>query len=151
VSNRGGSAGAILLTTVGLLMVLYSVVFSLLFLIGERTVGEVTVVRRELGESRGPAPNRYLYSIGYEFRLPDGRSIGGTTKRISSAYDAGISKGTTTVWYLRGFPYINALDEDAHPSLVKALLACIGGFSLVISLRGLKSRKRMRTTRRESG
>ena len=134
--DKRGVAGRILLAAVGAMLMLYAAVFSLLPLIGERAAGEVTVVRRELGESGGPIPNRYLYSIGYEFRLPDGRSIGGTAKRIGSAYSAGISKGPAAVWFLRGFPYVNALDGDAGPSWGKALLASVGGFFLAISLRG---------------
>jgi len=134
--GKRGTAGRILLAAVGVMLMLYAAVFSLLPLIGERTAGEVTVVRRELGESGGPIPNRYLFSIGYEFRLPDGRTVGGTTKRIGNAYSAGISKGPAIVCFLRGFPYVSALDADAGPSWGKALMASVGGFLLAVSLRG---------------
>jgi hypothetical protein len=138
--DKCGTAGRILLAVVGVMLMLYAAVFSLLPLIGERTAGEVTVVRRELGESGGPIPNRYPYSIGYEFRLPDGRTVGGTTKRIGNAYSAGISKGPAGVGFLRGFPYFSALDTDAGPSLGKALMASVGGFLLAVSLRTGKRR-----------
>jgi hypothetical protein len=64
----------------------------LLSVIGIRTQGEITVIHREGGERDEAVPNRYSYSVGYEFALDDGTIICGNTKVIGNAYSAGISK-----------------------------------------------------------
>ncbi|NCC05902.1 MAG: hypothetical protein EOM37_18110, partial [Proteobacteria bacterium] len=70
----------IIVFVVGLLLALYGAIIPLLPVIGARTSGEITVVRRELGDRQAPVANSYSYSVGFEFALPDGRVIPGNTK-----------------------------------------------------------------------
>ena len=128
-------AGRSVLGFVGSLLILYAVMMPLLAVVGERTTGEITVVRREVGDRRDPKANRYSYSVGFEFVLDDGRIVPGNTKVIGSANVAGISKGPCAVRYLAIFPYINALEMDTRLDLGKfAMLAAgllLGGVAVL--------------------
>ncbi len=126
----------IVVFVVGLLMTLYGAVIPLLPFIGSRASGEITVIRRELGDRQDPTPNRYSYSVGYEFPLPDGRIIFGNTKTIGSAMSAGISKGRSGVYYLPALPYVNALERDTRFDFGKIALLAVGIFLCFASARG---------------
>jgi hypothetical protein len=121
-------AARIILGVVGLLLALYGTLIPLLPLIGARAAGEITVIRRELGDRQDPVANRYSYSVGYEFALPDGRIIPGNTKVIGSAVSAGISKGSSPVFYLPALPYVNALERDTRFDLGKVAILAAGVF-----------------------
>lgn len=120
----------------GLLLTLYATLIPLLPFIGARANGEITEIRRELGDRQDPVANSYSYSIGYEFPLPDGRIIPGNTKTIGTAISAGISKGRSGVYYLPALPYLNALERDARFDLGKFVILAAGIFLCVASLRG---------------
>jgi len=121
-------APRIVLGFVGLLLALYGTVIPLLPLVGARAVGEITVIRRELGDRQDPVANRYSYSVGYEFALPDGQIIPGNTKVIGSAVSAGISKGRNAVFYLPALPSVNALERDTRFDLGKVAILAAGVF-----------------------
>jgi hypothetical protein len=121
-------APRIILCVAGLLLALYGTLIPLLPLIGARATGEITVIRRELGDRQDPVANRYSYSVGYEFTLPDGRIIPGNTKVIGSAVSAGISKGSSAVFYLPAQPYVNALERDTRFDLGKVAILAAGVF-----------------------
>jgi len=121
---------------VGLLLTIYGAVIPLLPFIGARASGEITVIRRELGDRQDPRPNRYSSSVGYEFPLPDGRIIFGNTKTIGSAMSAGMSKGRSGVYYLPALPYVNALEKDATFDFGKVALLAAGIFLCFASARG---------------
>ncbi len=123
----------IIVFAVGVLLALYGAVMPLLPFIGARASGEITVIRRELGDRQDPMPNRYSYSVGYEFSLPDGRIVSGTTKTIGSATSAGMSKGKSGVYYLPGLPYVNALEKDARFDFGKIALLAAGIFLCLAS------------------
>lgn len=125
----------ILLIIIGIALSLYGMMMPLLSVVGERTQGTITVVRREGGERDEAIPNRYSYSVGYEFLLDDGTVISGNTKVIGNAYNAGISKGQTFIRYLKIFPYINALESDTDLSIVHVILLAVGVSIIVINLR----------------
>lgn len=127
--------GKILVGGVGSLLVLYALSMPLLWVVGEVTTGQVTVVRRELGDRQDPLANRYSWAIGFEFALPDGRVIPGNTKRIGDAQSAGLAKGTHRIRYLAVFPYLNALEEEARPSLGHLILIGVGALLLGVSIR----------------
>lgn len=110
----------------GGLLILYALIMPLLSVFGEKTTGEITVVRRELGDRRDPKANRYSYSVGFEFALPDGRVISGNTKVIGSANVAGISKGPAAIRYLTVFPYLNALEKDTKADIGKLAMLAAG-------------------------
>ena len=124
-----------MLGVVGLLLALYGTLIPLLPLIGARAAGEITVIRRELGDRQDPVANRYSYSVGYEFALPDGRIIPGNTKTIGSAVSSGISKGKSAVFYLPALPYVNALERDTHFDLGKVAILAAGTFLCFVAVR----------------
>lgn len=116
----------IILGAVGLLLELYGSFIPLLPMIGARAAGEITVIRRELGDQQNPVTNRYSYSVGYEFALPDGRIIPGNSKAIGNAVSAGISKGSSAVFYLPALPHMNALERDTRFDLGKVAILAAG-------------------------
>lgn len=125
----------IIVFVVGLLLALYGAIIPLLPVIGARTSGEITVVRRELGDRQAPVANSYSYSVGFEFTLPDGRVIPGNTKTIGTAMSAGISKGRSAVFYLPALPYVNALERDARFDLGKVAILAAGLFLCFAAIR----------------
>lgn len=125
----------IIVFVVGLLLTLYGAVTPLLPVIGARASGEITVVRRELGDRQAPVANSYSYSVGFEFPLPDGRVIPGNTKTIGTATSAGISKGKSLVFYLPALPYVNALERDARFDLGKVAILAAGLFLCFAAIR----------------
>ncbi len=82
-------AAQALLFLIGTAFILYGLVMPLLPYAGERAAAEITTVRRELGDRQDPLPNRYSWSVGYEFTLPDGTVVHGNTKVIGSSFSAG--------------------------------------------------------------
>jgi hypothetical protein len=125
----------IIVFVVGLLLALYGAIIPLLPVIGARASGEITVVRRELGDRQAPVANSYSYSVGFEFALPDGRVIPGNTKTIGTAMSAGISKGQSAVFYLPALPYVNTLERDARFDLGKVAILAAGLFLCFAAIR----------------
>ena len=132
----------ILLAFIGALFFLYGTMMPLLSVIGEKTWGEITVVRREGGERNEIVPNRYTYSVGYEFSLDNGTVIYGNTKVIGNANSAGIPMGPTVIRYLKVFPHLNALESDAKLSIGTIIVMAAGVLLLVLALRYGKKKKR---------
>lgn len=139
----------IFLIIIGIVLSLYGTMMPLLYVIGEKTQGTITVVRREGGERDEAIPNRYSYSVGFEFLLDDGTVIYGNTKVIGNAYNAGISKGRASIRYLKLFPYLNALEADTTLSVEHVILIAVGVFIIIINLRNRPggNRQRRRSTR----
>ncbi len=131
----------ILLAFIGILLLLYGTMMPLLSMIGEKTWGEITVVRREGGERNVAVPNRYTYSVGYEFSLDNGAIVYGNTKVIGNAYSAGIPMGRTAIRYLKVFPHLNALEQDARLSIGTVILMAAGILLLVVALRKRDKKK----------
>lgn len=118
----------LLLTALGCLLVLWSVGLPLLGLVGERTLGQITTVRRQGGERDESIPNRYTYAIGFQFTLPDGQVVFGSSTRIGNSWQAyGLPDAAAApVRYLRAAPMINALEADTGPSWEQAVVLAIG-------------------------
>lgn len=133
--TKGIWAGRLILGFVGLLLALYGFLMPMLGFIGERTTGEVTVVRRELGDRRDPKANRYSWSVGFEFTLPDGRIIGGNTKTIGDAQSSGIAMGPHPVRYLADFPHLNALEKDTRLDAGNIIMFALGIGLCTIAIR----------------
>lgn len=123
----------ILLTSFGVLLILYGASIPLLGMAGRHTTGRITEVRRELGDRRDPKANRYSYSVGYEFILEDGSLVYGNTKTIGSSYDAGIAKGPAGVVYLEALPQLSMLEEDARPSPAPFIYGALGALLLWVA------------------
>ena len=133
----------IFLLIIGIGLSLYGMMMPLLSVLGERTSGTITVVRREGGERDEATPNRYSYAVGYEFLLDDGTVISGNTKVIGNAYNAGISRGQTSIRYLKIFPYLNALESDTDLSVGHVILIAVGVFIVIINIRSRPGRNRL--------
>ena len=133
-----------MLFLVGAAFVLYGVVMPILPYAGTRTEAEITTVRRELGDRQDPMPNRYSWSVGYEFALPGGTVVHGNTKVIGSSYSAGIAKGPAVAHYLPALPWVNALERDTRPDMGKAVMVAAGALLCIAALRlpGFTSRRR---------
>jgi hypothetical protein len=125
----------ILLIVIGTAFVLYGVVIPLLPVVGEKASGKITVIRREGGERNETTPNRYSYSVGYEFALEDGTVICGNTKVIGNATSAGIATTHTNVFYLNIFPYINARESDTAFTIGNVILVSVGVLLIAVALR----------------
>ena len=134
----------IFLLIIGIGLSLYGMMMPLLSVIDERTPGMITVVRREGGDRDEAIPNRYSYSVGYEFLLDDGTVISGNTKVIGNAYNAGISKGQASIRYLKILPYVNALEADTTLSVEHVILIAVGVFIVVTNLRSRPGDNRLR-------
>lgn len=132
----------ILLMVIGFAFVLYGTLIPLLPYIGEKTIGEVTDIRRELGERDETIRNQYSYAIGFEFKIEDGTTVYGNTKNIGDAINAGISLGETTVYYLKIFPNINALERDTVFSVGTLLIPAIGVVLIIVAFNVGKRKKR---------
>ena len=127
--------GRLLLLSIGLLLLLYGLITPLLPHIGQRARGEITSIRRELGDRQAPVADSYSYAVGYEFTLPDGRVVYGNTKVIGSSISAGIPKGTTRVYYLPALPWVNALERDTRPDMGKVAILAAGAVLCLAALR----------------
>ena len=137
-------APKVFLIFIGIGLSLYGMMMPLLSVVGEKTQGTITVVRREGGERDETIPNRYSYSVGFEFLLDDGTVIYGNTKVIGNAYNAGISRGQASIRYLKIFPYLNALESDTTLSVEHVILIAVGVFIITINLRSRPGGNRQR-------
>ncbi len=115
----------LLLAAIGIAFIAYGTLSIMLGFVGVTTFGEITVIRREGGERNETHPNRYNYSVEYRFKA-DGKMIYGNTKRVGNAYSAGISKGKTTVKYLKAAPFINVLAAEAGLSIGNLVISGVG-------------------------
>jgi len=135
-------ATKVFLIFIGIGLSLYGMMMPLLSVVGEKTQGTITVVRREGGERAEAIPNRYSYSVGYKFLLDDGTVVYGNTKVIGNAYNAGISKGQASIRYLKILPYVNTLEADTTLSVEHVILLAVGVLIITIAIRGLSDGNR---------
>lgn len=124
--------GRILITSIGLLFVLVNIVLSMLGILGEKSTGLITDVRREMGERTDAKPGTYTYSIGYNFKLPDGKTIYGSSKKISDGVYLKNPNTTINIRYLKFFPYINAIEQDVKFDMGKLIMIAVGGFLIFV-------------------
>jgi hypothetical protein len=125
----------ILITLLGLALIVMGTSRIMLGFAGERASGIVTSIRREGGDRDEAVPNRYSYSVGYEFVLDDGTIIPGNTKVIGSATGTGIPAGPMPVRYFKVCPYINALETDVGFSIGSLILIATGILLIAVALR----------------
>lgn len=105
---------------------------------GIKTTAVITNIRREQGERNEAIRGRYTYIISYRFKLTDGKTVDGFTRKIGdSVYLKADGKSTRSVRYFEFFPYINALDEDTRHGLGQLIFVAIGYFLIfIINRRG---------------
>ena len=138
---------SLLLTALGCLLVLWSVGLPLLGLVGERTLGQIITVRRQGGERDESIPNRYAYAIGFQFTLPDGQVIFGSSTRVGNSWQVyGLPDvAAAPIRYLRAAPMISALEADTRPSWEQAVVLAVGWVLIFRHRLGRQERKRCRS------
>jgi len=126
------------LVLVGLLLATYAVLAPTLKIVGVRTTGTITEVRRQHGERNEATPNRYEYGVGYHFALPDGRKVHGVATIVGNAHSAGLPKGPAPVRYLAAWPRINMLERETEFNIGHLI---IGGVGILMMVLGFKRAK----------
>lgn len=138
----GGKVMRVIITLLGAGFILQAVVSLALGQVGERGTAVVTHIRRELGERNETTPNRYTYILAYAFETPDGRTVTDSTRRIGAPlYLKATGKQTMPVRYLKAFPMVNTLEEDARPSWGKAASLAAGAFLIFAANRPRRKSK----------
>lgn len=125
-------ASRIFITIIGTLLVITGIIWGMLGVLGEKSTGTITDVRREQGEFDNSKSGKYSYSIGYSFELPNGDIVNGATKEISDGVYLKHPNTAVTVRYLKAFPQINTLDKNAGFDIGKIVMIAIGGFIVII-------------------
>ena len=128
-------ATRLFLLLLGLLLTGYAVVAPALAILGTRTSGTITDVRRSGGERNTAQRNQYDYGVGYHFTLPDGRRIEGAATVVGNAVGPGVAKGPTPVRYLAACPRVNLLEAHTRFSLGHAILLGVGLLLLVLAFK----------------
>lgn len=135
------AATRLFLVLMGLLLATYAVLAPTLKIVGVRTTGIITEVRRQHGERREAVPNRYEYGIGYHFTLSDGRKIHGVATIVGNAHSAGIPKGPAPVRYLAAWPRINMLERETEFNIGHLIIGGVGVLMMVLALKKAKGKK----------
>ncbi len=121
------------ITLLGVAFILWGLSTILLGIYGEKTAAVITSIRREGGERNEIIRGQYTYNISYSFKLPDGKSVDGYTKRIGDAvYLKADGKSRAFVRYLSFFPFINTLEQNTKPGIGQLILVGIGCFLIFI-------------------
>lgn len=110
----------------GVMFILWSSSLITLGFAGKSRVATITHVRREGGERNETIGGRYLYNLSYSFKLPNGKSINGVTKKIGSGVYIKNPNTITTIKYFEFFPNVNALVEDTKLGLKQVIYIGIG-------------------------
>ncbi|MBA3030558.1 MAG: hypothetical protein FP816_17335 [Desulfobacteraceae bacterium] len=134
-------AVTIFLMVLGFILAGYAILAPMLKIIGTRTTGFVTDVRRQGGERNEMTRNQYNYGVGFYFILPNGKRIEGGATVVGSSYSAGVPKGPVSILYLKSFPRIHILEEFARFSIGNVILIGTGLLLIYFSLKGDKTRK----------
>lgn len=132
----GGKVMRVIITLLGAGFILQPVVSLALGQVGERGTAVVTHIRRELGERNETTPNKFTYILAYTFKTPDGRTVTDSTRRIGGpVYLKATGRQTVPVRYLKAFPTMNTLEEDARLSWDKAASLAAGAFLVIAANR----------------
>ncbi len=133
-----------LLILTGILLTGYAVLVPMLQLIGTRTTGVVTDVRRQGGEPNEMTRNLYNYGAGFYFVLADGRKFESSCTVVGTSFNSGIPRGPTPVLYLKIFPQFNVLEKTTTFSVGNLILFGTGLFLISLPLKKGRKRKRDR-------
>lgn len=119
-------AARLLITIMGVSFILTGIMWSMLGIVGEKTTGLITDVRREMGELDNPESGSYTYSVGYSFELPDGKLVYGYDKEVSDGAYIKNPNTSVNVRYLKIFPRMNALEKDVAFDFGKIIMILAG-------------------------
>ena len=141
-----GLSVRLFLGALGLLLLVWGLGMPMVAWLGAEAPGTITHVRRQLGDRGEAIPNRYSYSISYEFRLPDGSLVQGSTYRVGDYFSPGkLAKGSAVqVRYLPGFPFISEMQWHWAAAVEHGIVAAAGGVLLHLAARGDQDRHRPR-------
>lgn len=139
----GFNVGEVLVRALGAALLAWAACMPLLGMFGAETDATVTQVRRLWGERDEALPNRYTYSVSYQFTLSDGRVVDASTQMIG---DFGNIQGLNAaqplrVRYLPFWPALNSPSTLARPKLEHLLIAVVGWMLLVGFWRGKRRRR----------
>lgn len=117
------------LATLGALLLAWGLGLPLVAALGARTTGTVVEVRRQLGDRGEALPNRYGYTIHYQFRTPDGRVVDGHTSRVGDYFSPReVTQGRSVqVRYWPRYPVISVVQWHWAAALEHGIVACVGG------------------------
>jgi hypothetical protein len=122
----------IILWSVAALVIGMAMAGPLLLIVGTKTVGKITDVRKTGG---GDNYHRYLWNISTDFTATNGKTYTVHSRTYGSAIKAkGYSVGATEkIAYIAAFPYLNTLQKTAKPGLKTVFLYFLGGFLIWFS------------------
>lgn len=133
----------ILLTILGAALIALGIGRLALGVVGEQGTAVITSIRRQGGEITAGQSGRYIYQVGYSFRLPDGHSVDGWTTRVGDAgHVKADGKSTMPVRYLKALPVVNAPESSTRLSLGQPILLAVGIFLIAAMNGGGKKRRR---------
>jgi len=132
----------IFLVLFGTAFIIYGLMIPVLSIVGTKTTGNITTVRKINIERGGAVPNQYAYAVGFEFTISGGKVVSGNTQVVGSPYNAGLSKGPATVMYLKSFPYLNALEESSMLPVERIIVLAVGILFLLFAFRKKKAPKK---------
>jgi len=127
----------VFLALLGVVLLLWGAGMPLVLWLGAETQGRITHVRRQLGDRAEAIPNRYAYTIAYEFRLPGGQTAEGHTQRVGdyfSPQDMAVGKAVR-VHYLPGLPWVSVIPSNGTAYLEYGIVGAVGAGLLVLALR----------------
>lgn len=136
--QRNFSLGLILIGVIGFLMVLASVVQLSLGMFGELTIGRVTEYRRVMGERNESIPNRYTYSLGYEYWVSDKSYHGSSTVIGSSVFVKPDGGQPIPIKYFSFLPSISAPINDTNLDVGKVVMVGLGSLLLWVMVKKSK-------------
>ena len=134
------------LALLGMVLLLWGLGMPLVAWLGAEAPGTISLVRRQLGDRGESIPNRYSYTISYEFRLPDGRLAQGNTSRVGDYFSPRyLTQGSSVqVRYVPGFPFISEVQWHWAAMVEHGIVAAVGGVLLYLAARGGADRHRPR-------
>ena len=134
------------LALLGMVLLLWGLGMPLVAWLGAEAPGTITHVRRQLGDRGESIPNRYSYTISYEFRLPDGRLAQGNTSRVGDYFSLRFltQARSVQVRYVPGFPFISEVQWHWAAMVEHGIVAAVGGVLLYLAARGGADRHRPR-------
>ncbi len=135
---------------IGVLALAWGGALVVLGVAGDSATPRNVQARRTGGERDEATPNRYTYSIGYEFVTRDGTVVPGHAQAIGSSTSV---KTPRKILYLASLPWINAPEDHCGLNIYPASLLAVGGlltWPLVRRRRKAPAPRRARPSRRRA-
>lgn len=128
----------IVITLIGIFLVFNVALNLLLFAFGDRTNASIQTRRFGGSQDAYPASKRYEWNVSYTFSDSVGGLHTGYTKRRGSDMSVIVEN---EVLYFRSAPYLNALSDEAYPSLGQLAGTGIGIF-IIYAVNGSMNKRK---------